>query len=398
MELTLKRCLLLALLLVVVSAQTATLRHEWVAVDYDFGSDSVRKEYIQSKKFIPENNAITGVKVNKYTQEVFVTVPRWRPGVPSTLNKVVTVGNRTLLQPYPSLEWQMVGDERAFQSVQSMEIDNKGRMWVIDFGRINMITGDPALMINGPAKLVILDSKGKELRRHVFPPTVLPYNSSFLNDIVVDVKGGVAYMSDAGSEGAIIVYDYKTNRSRRVLGGSRYTAYEGDVTIQVNGQAFPSFSTPEDGIALSADAKTLYFCALRGVTLHSVPTAVLRTFSTDDSEIEKAVKVEGRKDSGTDGLAFSSNGLLYFGSLNQSAVYYWRPGQPLTRDTQKLLVRDRELMQWVDTFAFDGAGSLWFTSNRLQQWFTNTMDFTGASGGNFRIWSVYIDGNSYING
>ena len=39
--------------------------------------------------FAPHNCIITGVKL--WSGRVFVSVPRWRPGVPGTLNEVVVV-------------------------------------------------------------------------------------------------------------------------------------------------------------------------------------------------------------------------------------------------------------------------------------------------------------------
>lgn len=44
-----------------------------------------------------------------YKGEVYVTVPRWLNGVPSTLNKVVVKNGVSLLQPYPSWEMQKEG-------------------------------------------------------------------------------------------------------------------------------------------------------------------------------------------------------------------------------------------------------------------------------------------------
>ena len=96
-----------------------------------------------------KNNALAGVKV--YKGQTFVTVPRWWPGVPSTLNVIAEDGR---LRPWPNCEMQKIGcvmrcsahpnpahchwpsrsDRAAFQYVQSMEIDTQGRMWVIDSG------------------------------------------------------------------------------------------------------------------------------------------------------------------------------------------------------------------------------------------------------------------------
>jgi hypothetical protein len=41
----------------------------------------------------------------------------------------------------------------------------------------------------------------------------------------------------------------------------------------------------------------------------------------------------------------------------------------------------------VDTFAVDlsDPARLWFVSNKLDLYITNTMDFSGSSGANFRV-------------
>lgn len=52
---------------------------------YDW-SASDRAAAIASGAFVPENCAVTGVKV--FGGEVYVTVPRWRTGVPATLARV----------------------------------------------------------------------------------------------------------------------------------------------------------------------------------------------------------------------------------------------------------------------------------------------------------------------
>jgi len=58
----------------------------WKLVDFDYPDDISRSKSIESKKFIPENNLPLGLDVWK--DKLFVTVPRWKSGIPSTLNYV----------------------------------------------------------------------------------------------------------------------------------------------------------------------------------------------------------------------------------------------------------------------------------------------------------------------
>lgn len=91
-----------------------------------------------------------------------------------------------LFTPYP--DWKSNDDTAScanLQSVQSMEVDTRGTMWVIDGVRINNYT-------RCPAKLVLLDlnNGGKLVHKYVFPETLVRRNGGFLNDIVVDETDG----------------------------------------------------------------------------------------------------------------------------------------------------------------------------------------------------------------
>ena len=269
---------------------------------------------------IPKCVRNSGIKL--WGDDIYVTVPRWRPGVPSTLNKVVrtyhlchllprfgrckrhlprqfglvclagcsscvpcahavSANGSAVLQPFPSWDWNDQTDPAKIVYVQSMEIDPKGYMWILDVGRVsarlplsacsrcavlisprmllhvqlNIFGSDPSQIVNYAPKLLICDlATGNMVRTFVFPDAVAPYNSSFLNDIVLDTVNGVAYISDTGNVGGIVVYDFKSNSARR-FGGDATQQHDPAFTISINGVTYPGITTNEDGIALSLDVQ-----------------------------------------------------------------------------------------------------------------------------------------------
>lgn len=58
----------------------------WKQVDYDFLNDSMRESYKSSGNFIQENNVPLGLNV--WEDKLFITVPRWKKGVPANLNYI----------------------------------------------------------------------------------------------------------------------------------------------------------------------------------------------------------------------------------------------------------------------------------------------------------------------
>eukprot|EP01114_Cavostelium_apophysatum_P020909 TRINITY_DN7145_c0_g1_i2.p1 TRINITY_DN7145_c0_g1~~TRINITY_DN7145_c0_g1_i2.p1 ORF type:complete len:355 (-),score=58.57 TRINITY_DN7145_c0_g1_i2:14-1078(-) len=342
-----------------------------------------------------ENCMLAGVKVS-HSGDIFVSVPRWKLGVPATLNRLVTVGSETLLQPYPSWEMNEVGNVTALQSVLGFEIDSKNRLWVLDQGKVGT---DPALP--GSIKLVIFDLFTNQIiQSYVFSEELASLSCSFLNDIVVDMQNGYGYITDTGRGcdvivGGLLVYDYLTNTARRVLNQVNSTQPDPLVWVNVNGELVTHDAPMEagaDGIALSPDTTTLFYCPLTGRNLYSIPTASLRNATMPEAELEEQVNWVGFKLSASDGLACSNaeNTTLYMTAIEMDAILV---SQPFYSNITVLTNNTQEMM-WPDTIGFDHEGWLLFVSNQLQRFTMDEMNFDEV---NFRIWRVFIDAGSYLD-
>lgn len=57
--------------------------YEWKQIDFKFPSDEARSEAIANKSFIQENVIPVGLEV--YQSRLFITLPRWKTGVPASL-------------------------------------------------------------------------------------------------------------------------------------------------------------------------------------------------------------------------------------------------------------------------------------------------------------------------
>jgi len=288
---------------------------------------------------------------------------------------------------------QNIHNPDALQYVQSMEIDLRGWMWILDVGRRNFADANSSLICNGPAKLVIWDMNANCIvKTHVFPNHVLPWNNSFANDIVVDQTRGFAYISDTTDRGGIIVYSFEENYSWRFdhpsLGGNN------SLVVYINGIKYDSIHAPSDGIALSRDTEILYYSSISKKNIYSIPTFVLRNKYTPNRIVGKYVTNIGPKYGYCDGLASDSSGNIYYGDFETSSIYKWKIGSKIESSIQ--LISSPVKMQWPDTFAWSGQ-YLYFSSNRLQLYMTNTMKFDGSEGSNFRIWKIKLNTSSYLN-
>lgn len=289
----------------------AQIMYQWTRLDYDWPNDLDRQNSIRNRSFIVQNNIITGIKV--FHKRVYVSVPRWRQGVPSTLNEIViNTKGESILKPFPNWSMQEIGNCNAFQYVQSMEIDpNTGQMWIIDTGSTNT-KGTSGGMSRCNAKIAIYDIKSKRIvRKHVFPDNVVSKGRNFLNDLVIDYVDGRAkfvYISDAfKGDPKLIVYDVVRDQSYYFQHKSMYPM-NGYVEIVSGNKLRWNATVPIDGISMSPDFKFVYYCTLADRNLYRIPTHILRT----NGNFSHAVQLVGKMDSGfsSEFISFNINGCL----------------------------------------------------------------------------------------
>ncbi|MDT8909280.1 L-dopachrome tautomerase-related protein [Pseudomonas sp. ZS001] len=344
----------------------------------DFPSDAPADRSIGplQQVFAFQDAMPTGVTVSE-TGRIFVNFPRWGDDVPFTVAEI----SDGKLRPYPNdriNHEDSVDPAKGLISVQSVVADGQGRVWLLD-------TAAPGFAAPraGGAKLVAVDlASNQVVKTLVFPPhVILP--STYVNDMRFDFRHGnqgTVYVTDSSvsGPGAIIVMDIESGKAMRRLSGARSTSVDPSFIPMVEGQPVMSrgadgkpkpLGVASDGIALSADGKTLYFSPLSSRHLYSVPTALLRDAGISDKRLEAAVVDLGEKGA-SDGLEADAEGAVYATDYEHNAIR-----KRLADGAWKTIVQDPRVL-WPDTLSIGPDGYLYFTANQLhrQAGFRNGVD------------------------
>jgi len=315
----------------------------------------------------------TGVCVSK-NGRIFVCFPRWGDPVEYTVGEV----RNGRVEPYPNLETNrlnLASQTECFVSVQSVVIDPQDRLWILDTGSINMQPTKP-----GGPKLVCYDlNTNRMIKRINFPENVaLP--TTYLNDVRFNLtmgKEGIAFITDSSDSGpnGIIVADLASGTSWRKLNDHPSTKADPNFVPNVEGQelkARPGGGKPDaylkigsDGIALSPDGKTLYYCPLASRKLSSVSTEALADGKMSDEETAKTVRDLGSRDFASDGLHTDARGNLLLTDYEHNAIR-----RRTTRDEQnatyEIIAQDPRMI-WPDTMDVTRDGWVYFICNQLDR-------------------------------
>jgi len=381
--------------------ELAVLKYHWNEVNFTWRTQEEYQAWaaVNGSHFCMP----AGIKIS-HSQQMFVSFPRWNPHVPATLTRVVkdAEGN-AVFEPYPSWEMNKEGNVAALQSVLGFEIDAEDRIWILDQGRVS---GQQALP--GSVKLVVWDIRSNKLVfSYEFPESVAPLNTSFLNDLVLDVRRQKVYITDSGlpldasidntTYGALIVYDIANKSSWRVLELEESTIADQSLWIVINGQHVNPTSpmrTGADGIALTADGSKLYFLPLTSHALYSLPVDLLADPETPEETLRKAVvRITSDRGSASDGLACDNNNTLFLSALEKNGILRLQMEGNVPKFIE--LASNSSSMRWPDTLGFDHNGNIVYLTNSLYKFVAGTIDWDDEY--NFCIWSYKTGTGSYLD-
>lgn len=299
---------------------------------------------------------------------IFLAFPRWNDPIEATLTELID-GKAV---PFPDKEINAfdVNDPKRHDprthlvNVQGMCVDARNRLWVPDTGSVNL-----GPTIENAPKLWVFDlNSGQRVKEITFPSDVV-LKKSYLNDIRVDasLRDGVAYITDSGV-GGIIVVDFASGNSWRRLHRHESTLPELDLPLQTEGEPFRQrLSNGEmkvppiasDGIALSPDCKTLYYTPLISRSVYAVDAQTLADPDQTDDDVAKSVTKLSSKPSANDGITTDAAGRIYTTDWEDNCIRVIDPGS----GTASVLLQDDRVL-WPDS-VWVHDNHAYFTSNQL---------------------------------
>jgi sugar lactone lactonase YvrE len=306
---------------------------------------------------------------------LFVCFPRWGMAVNYTVAEVSRGGE---LVPFPSAEANQFTPDSPEKfdprnhlvSVQSVVVDERDRVWLLDTGSVNM---GPA--IQGGAKMWGFEAKtGRRVKEIKFEGVLKP--RTYLNDVRFDLgrgQEGTAYVTDSG-EGGIIVVDLASGRAWRKLDGHPSVMADPNLTMMVEGEPLRERlpGQPEkpvlihsDGIAISPDAKTLYWTPLTGRSIYACPTDLLADPNAGNDRVAQGVWKVADKPGANDGIVCDAQGRIYTTDFEDNSIRRFTPGGRSSAGEGQVVFQDERLL-WPDCVWLHD-GKLYVTANQLHR-------------------------------
>lgn len=391
-------CCIISILSVHTSANdNLRVAYQWKEIDFEFPTAAERQEAIASKRYIPENVIPVGLEV--YKKRLFLTLPRWKEGIPASLgyinlNETTTQSPR--LHPYPS--WS--AHKRSSSETEAPEIvspfriraDRCGRLWVLDTG-VEELLGNAT--VTSPTSLLVYDLHNDNLlRRYKFPADHLKENSFYANIAVedTDCDDTYAYAADLGSPG-LVVYSWKQQESWRV---KHHFFYPDPLAGNYNITGI-NFQWDDGlfGIALKPQSDgyaTLYFHPLSSLNEFSVSTKVLRnqTYATDPSNYHEFKILGSRGPNGQAGVAFvdQKTGVIFYALPNLNAITCWKTSnRAYTIKSLGRVYMSTVDMVFPNDVKVDDESNLWVLSDRMHQYMYESLNRNDI---NFRVLTATV--------
>ncbi|XP_076273289.1 L-dopachrome tautomerase yellow-f2-like isoform X1 [Rhynchophorus ferrugineus] len=350
------------------------------------------------------NNIPMGANVWK--NKLFITVPRRRLGVPSTLNYIPLdspVKHNVPLIPYPSWSLNLFPDTSGkgdnLVSIYRVEIDTCDRMWFVDTGVIE-IPGN-ATRVKEPQLILINLQTDEIIHRVTVSENVLRPNT-LLASVTVDLpkqfcSKAFAYLPDLGGFG-LIVYSLEEDRFWRVnhnyfylepaageflVGGYNFQWNDGVFSVELSQEKPDGF-------------RDMYFHSMAGTHIYKVSTKVLRneTLSTRSYHANDFTNIGDRGPKSQTSMAdiHKASGIMFLGLVNKNAVACWNTQKGLK--TISIVHKDDSKMVYPSDVKVSG-DQVFVLTNRMPVFLYGKLNYDDV---NFRIWfNTVEDAVKYTN-
>ena len=306
--------------------------------------------------FSDKTYQLTGVAVSPKGR-LFVNYPLWSPIYKYAVVEVMPNG---AVKPYPNLEMNSWTNGKngkdKWVCVQAVYADEANMLWVVD-------PAAPKLgqVYQNDNKVVKIDlNTNKVVRTYFFTGTT--DNNSYINDIRVDDKRQVAYLTNS-HEGGIIVLDLKTGKSRQLLQSHKSVLSDPSYKFILDGHVLMKQGQPakfnSDGIALTPAGDWLYYKPLSDNNLYRIKTADLLNTALTEQQLEGRVQFLG-KFTCTDGMIFDTKGNLYLGDMQNYRLMKITPDLKMTE-----WVKDPRLI-WPDSYSISN-GYLYVSTSQIHK-------------------------------
>ncbi|USE77813.1 major royal jelly family protein [Cupriavidus gilardii] len=309
----------------------------------------------------------------------FVSTPRLvSADAPATLSVLDTAAQSgpARLSAFPSADGNAVdaAPDTHLRNVLGFHVDRRnGWLWALDMGFVAGQAEAPA----GAQKVMVYDLRTGRTVRRIALDGVADRKGSFLNDIVVDERRRIAYISDSGlrsapdNQAGLIVVDFAAGKARRVLDRHASLLPEAGAKVVSHGaEVWPGnpLKLGINGIALSPDGGTLYWAVTTGTHIHAAPTRLLRDQGASPESLAAAVRDLGDVGGNTDGIVTDAKGNLYITDVTRNGIVKYDPAT----GTMSLLAADEGVF-WPDTPALLPNGDLVFTASHLNGHFAGAV-------------------------
>lgn len=371
------------------------LVYAWSTIDYTYDSIEARDSAIFDGDFITENNLPLGLEV--WRDKVFITLPKWKDGIPVTLTTVPkhSKTKSPKLRPYPNWEWHTVGNCDGLTSVFRIQVDECDRLWILDSGKVDIAKGGKLAC---PPAIFIFDLTTDTLiRKYIIPKEQVKEDSLYTN-IVVDIRNedcgsAIAYVSDVFRYG-LLIYDFFKDSSFRI---QHHFFYPDPLAskYELHGLKF-QWTDGIFGMALSPvdihDDRTLFFHPMSSFREFAVSTSILGDKKTAEENTDYFMPI-GRpraKDYGhSSGSVIDRNGVMFFNMVTRDSVWCWDTRKEYIPQNLGVIGTSNLSLVFPNDIKVDHEydQNVWVLSNKLAMYLYGSID---SSKINYRIFKANV--------